>query len=551
VHTLDSSRALFKGRGKNKPEPRASGHALTRSIWRWLSARMSCRLALMGAQRPRRKSSRGAAWPLATSRPGAARCAPDEAAEHDKDIVHVQGAVDLPRLLLGRRHREADGRDVRVVPRIVVNDDRPVGHRRRLVAIVPPARRARAGLVRRGDPCMASDARACGRQAAPDARMPASCWNSGSFRGGRRRSSSSFSGLACSSPLRPTCAAKSPTETTREPNSPRQAERGHGTWGTAHAGAAAGGRAAVGLVPYSAAMRASSNSPRADACSTRRRGRAAWGAGAGGRGGRARTRTRPCCRPACCSAATRTPPGSRQTRARRRPGCATAARWTARSTSPRSPTRAWGLARVPSVGLELGFPDACSGRACCSGRAATSWHTLSAPCGLWRTFTSQPKLLDTTRAWASCHRTLCLAVADTAAGSGGRAPRRCARCSRQTRWRRPPARRSRPRAAPGATRARPPPTPCPPRAPPPAAFTQGRLTQEAIDHTTACSGLGLSGCTRSCWRRESGDARGLERKRSRPHVLPAVSAGVRGEERRVRRRADRLVWVASGLTMRR
>ena len=72
----------------------------------------------------------------------------DEASEDDEDVVHVQTADDRVRLLLaaGERLRvrggtdgdAADGGDVRVVPGVVVHDDRAVAHAGHLLAVVPP-----------------------------------------------------------------------------------------------------------------------------------------------------------------------------------------------------------------------------------------------------------------------------------------------------------------------------------------------------------------------------------------------------------------------------
>ena len=59
-----------------------------------------------------------------------------EAAEDDEDVVDVQLAHDLVGLLLGRGHGLADARYVRVVPRVVVHEDRPVRHRRYLVTAI-------------------------------------------------------------------------------------------------------------------------------------------------------------------------------------------------------------------------------------------------------------------------------------------------------------------------------------------------------------------------------------------------------------------------------
>lgn len=81
----------------------------------------------------------------------------DEAAEDDEDVVHVEAADDRVGLLLAAgeclRVRErldadaADGGDVRVVPGVVVDNDRAVAHAGHLVAVVPPAHELRV-LVR-------------------------------------------------------------------------------------------------------------------------------------------------------------------------------------------------------------------------------------------------------------------------------------------------------------------------------------------------------------------------------------------------------------------
>ena len=44
----------------------------------------------------------------------------ETAAEEDEDVVDVERVHDGVRVLLRRRHRAADRRDVRVVPRVVV-----------------------------------------------------------------------------------------------------------------------------------------------------------------------------------------------------------------------------------------------------------------------------------------------------------------------------------------------------------------------------------------------------------------------------------------------
>lgn len=64
---------------------------------------------------------------------------PDEAAKDDKNVRDIQSPVDLPGLLLGRGHCAAHSGDVGVIPGVVVHQDCPVGHSRRLVAVVPPA----------------------------------------------------------------------------------------------------------------------------------------------------------------------------------------------------------------------------------------------------------------------------------------------------------------------------------------------------------------------------------------------------------------------------
>ncbi len=204
-------------------------------------------------------------------RPSAARRAPDEAAEHDEHIVHVQRAVDLPRLLLRRRHREANGRDVRVVPRVIVDNDGPVGHRRRLVAIVPPAHmRARGARKTLRAPAWSATPRTRGTQAAQDAGMQASLENSGSLSGGRHRSSLSLQNAPADCPSSTHVQRSDPAQRcdpvqrcnpvqgcdpgnhSRGPMvrawAPRP-ERRSGTRGTARAGAAAGERAAVGQAP--------------------------------------------------------------------------------------------------------------------------------------------------------------------------------------------------------------------------------------------------------------------------------------------------------------
>ena len=61
-----------------------------------------------------------------------------QSTEYDQHVVDVQLLHDLVRLLLGRCHRLADARNVRIVPGVVVHQYRTVGHCRDLVAIIPP-----------------------------------------------------------------------------------------------------------------------------------------------------------------------------------------------------------------------------------------------------------------------------------------------------------------------------------------------------------------------------------------------------------------------------
>ena len=66
-----------------------------------------------------------------------------ESAEDDEDVVDVQLGHDLVSLFFSGGHGLADARDVRVVPRVVVDEDGAVGHGRDLVAVVPPGHDAR------------------------------------------------------------------------------------------------------------------------------------------------------------------------------------------------------------------------------------------------------------------------------------------------------------------------------------------------------------------------------------------------------------------------
>lgn len=61
-----------------------------------------------------------------------------EAAKDDQDIVHIQFAHDLVRLLLRRGHGLAHTRNVRIVPGIIVHQNGAIGHGCYLVAIIPP-----------------------------------------------------------------------------------------------------------------------------------------------------------------------------------------------------------------------------------------------------------------------------------------------------------------------------------------------------------------------------------------------------------------------------
>ncbi|RNA39793.1 hypothetical protein BpHYR1_034389 [Brachionus plicatilis] len=60
------------------------------------------------------------------------------AAKNHQHIVHVQLSHDLVGLVLGRRHRLAHPRYMRVVPRVIVHQNGPVGHGSDLIAVVPP-----------------------------------------------------------------------------------------------------------------------------------------------------------------------------------------------------------------------------------------------------------------------------------------------------------------------------------------------------------------------------------------------------------------------------
>lgn len=62
----------------------------------------------------------------------------DETAKDDEDVVDVEFPHDGVGVLLVGGHGLTDPRNVRVVPSVVVHQDGPVGHRRDLIAVVPP-----------------------------------------------------------------------------------------------------------------------------------------------------------------------------------------------------------------------------------------------------------------------------------------------------------------------------------------------------------------------------------------------------------------------------
>ncbi len=72
--------------------------------------------------------------------------APDDGPEQNEHVLDVQVPVDLPGLALRAGHGAPDGRDMGVVPGVVVHDDGAVGHGGGLVPVVPPARHLRGQL---------------------------------------------------------------------------------------------------------------------------------------------------------------------------------------------------------------------------------------------------------------------------------------------------------------------------------------------------------------------------------------------------------------------
>lgn len=68
---------------------------------------------------------------------------PGQPPENNQHVIHIQLPHDLVRLLLRTSHGLPDPADVRVVPRVIVDEDGPVGHRGDLVAVIPPGHHLR------------------------------------------------------------------------------------------------------------------------------------------------------------------------------------------------------------------------------------------------------------------------------------------------------------------------------------------------------------------------------------------------------------------------